>query len=250
LLKYLIAIFLLAVSNLRAGPRIEEESIGLTKYRPIYFLYGSPTSKLQFSFKYQLIRVWPIYAGFTQYMFWELLHDSAPFRDVNYNPEFFNRFSFDSSIVNSLDFGYEHLSNGEKQDKSRSIDKIYTEVHLQGDNGTGAGWELGLRLRYAFRRGEEHSDFDRYAGGMVSLTGRLTHVFGGLFDQGAFSFKINPGGKWANEFQYGNQEVGFSFRLGGIQLAPSIYLQYFHGYAESMLNYDQEEQNFRVGILL
>ncbi len=247
--RYLITTFLLAASLTKADPFFEREDLGLTKYRPIYFLGGNPTSKLQFSFKYQLITVWPLYIGYTQYMFWELLHESSPFRDVNYNPEIFNRIPLESGVLDSLDVGYEHLSNWQPGRDSRSIDNVFVEAHFQGP-ANGGNWESGVRLRQPVRKDWDHGDYDRYAGGRIMLTGRLTQVLGGIFDQGSVHLKIVPGGAWAEEVRYGNQEIGFSFRLGGIDLNPSIFIQYFHGYSETMLNYTHEEQHVRVGILL
>ncbi len=233
----------------RALPESERNGLPLSKYRPIYFLYGVPTSKVQFSFKYQTIESIPLFIGYTQLMFWELLSESVPFRDINYNPEVFYRFKLDEKSLTSIDAGYEHLSNGRDKDSSRSIHRMYLELHLQTPDAKDH-FELNAKVRQPIIRDSNASDYDRYAGGTVTVQAGITEVFSGVFDQGYAYARIAPGGRWLEELQYGSQEVGFSFRLGGLHLAPSIFIQYFHGYAESMLDYRVEEQNFRVGILL
>lgn len=248
--KVVIFIFTFIFCNIGWGkPLIEDQAIGIDRYRPIYFLYGVPTSKLQISFKYRPLEEIPLYATYTQLAFWELLSDSVPFRDVNYNPEFFYRLKIESGLLDSLDMGYEHLSNGAPRTTSRSLDRIFAELHMQAATNGGT-WEFSLRGRQPLKRDEDTADYDRYAGGTLLLQGRLTQVFDGIFDQGSVYFKISPGGRWLEELKYGSQEVGFSFRLNGLRLAPAIFIQYFHGFAESMISYKEEEQNLRIGILL
>ena len=79
---------------------VEEEKrdkFNLTYYEPLYFLFGNPTSKVNFSFKYQGIRDFPLYLGYVQHIFWLLKDDSKPFRDANFNPRVFYRYSFDKN---------------------------------------------------------------------------------------------------------------------------------------------------------
>lgn len=244
-----IILVLLCVLSLNAFAELESEtdSLPLTKYHPTYFIYGVPNSKLQLSFKYQLIKTWPLFIGYTQIGFWRLLENSMPFFDQNYNPELFTRWTVNNETA--IDFGYEHMSNGRDGANSRSIHRVFSEVHFQGPVDGGA-WSLDVRFRQPIIRESDSSEYDRYAGGTLMASARLSQVLTGIFDEGVLYFRILPGGRWLEEPQLGSQEVGFSFRLGGIELSPSIFVQYFHGYAESMLEYKEEVQNLRFGILL
>ncbi|MEZ4816285.1 MAG: hypothetical protein R3A80_13955, partial [Bdellovibrionota bacterium] len=58
-----------------------KDRFNLSYYEPMYFLFGNPTSKVNFSFKYQGIRRIPFYFGYVQNIFWLLKEDSKPFRD-------------------------------------------------------------------------------------------------------------------------------------------------------------------------
>src|SRR5688572_9136616 len=81
---------LLAASNKNEFLHEEEASI-LQRHYPFYFVYGRPLSKLQVSFKTPVVRKFPLYFGYTQFMFWALEEESKPFRDLTYNPELFYR---------------------------------------------------------------------------------------------------------------------------------------------------------------
>ncbi len=72
----------------------------LSTYEPIYAVYAPGTNtdaRLQISLKYQFFGTpgernsWVdgIKFGYTQQMFWDLGHNSAPFRDVSYMPEIY-----------------------------------------------------------------------------------------------------------------------------------------------------------------
>lgn len=90
--------------------------------------------------------------------FWQIYASSSPFRETNYNPEMFVVFPIeDDSLVKmtSLTFAFAHLSNGQGniedvnlpaqvfqdkelapylQNRSRSINYIYTKLDMQYDN--------------------------------------------------------------------------------------------------------------------
>ncbi|MCT4641064.1 MAG: phospholipase A [Bacteriovoracaceae bacterium] len=82
--------------------------------------------KYQFSLKYTPFKIGngEFSIAYTQKSFWQV-YDSAnsrPFRETNYNPEGFIRYRFSKS---SLDFGYEHESNGQEDPASRSWDRFF-----------------------------------------------------------------------------------------------------------------------------
>jgi len=104
--------------------------VRLQQYRPIYFLFGKTDTKIQFSFKVQWIETLPVYFAYTQLMMWDVLKPSAPFRDLNYNPEVFYRWNIDHNASRWLDFGaFEHESNGRAGTASRSWNRLYLRFH-------------------------------------------------------------------------------------------------------------------------
>jgi outer membrane phospholipase A len=61
----------------------------LEGYKPNYFLYGTPDSKIQLSAKVQILEEARLYFGYSQLMFWNISYASSPIADVNFNPELF-----------------------------------------------------------------------------------------------------------------------------------------------------------------
>lgn len=229
--------------------------LSLTQYRPIYFIYGSSPAKMEFSFKYQLSKSFPLYFAYTQLMFWDLKKHSKPFRDIIYHPDFFYRLAlFPSSrtLKTSIDLGpLGHLSNGRDDLASRSLNTFFIQFNFlfplnQANSKTIA---LTTRLTHIYAIEKNNSNIRNYMSPLdLKLT--LTQNHSGIFDQSELSFHFFPGGKYANDWSKGGRELGLSFRLGGLDMTPSLYLQYYNGYMESLLNYDQYENKLRVGISL
>lgn len=48
----------------------------------------------------------------------------------------------------------------------------------------------------------------------------------------------------------GGREAGLVYHVGSANFNPAIYLQYFSGYAESLLHYNQKNNKIRLGLLL
>src|SRR3989344_2368217 len=47
----------------------KEDNLNLVRHQPLYFAYGDPASKVQMSFKYNIVTDIPIYFAYTQIMF-------------------------------------------------------------------------------------------------------------------------------------------------------------------------------------
>ena len=86
-LGFVLMIFLLPA--LSVAEEAQSELIHFYQFKPTYFLMGTPYTKIEFSFKADVIRSVPLYFGYTQLMFWELFVQSPYFYDIDYNPEVF-----------------------------------------------------------------------------------------------------------------------------------------------------------------
>jgi len=110
---------------------------GFSTHKPMFILpatwspdYDGKDTELifQISAKQQLFGShW--YFGYTQESFWSVYNtkDSRPFRETDYNPEIFYRYTPQSDWTWgwNADFGAEHQSNGEDVPKSRSWNRLY-----------------------------------------------------------------------------------------------------------------------------
>jgi phospholipase A1 len=89
--------------------------------------------KFQMSIKKRLLKFygWAFYFSYTQKSFWQTydFRESSPFRENNFNPEFFLRTKMWYGI--RTDLGFEHESNGQTQATSRSWNRIYLTPYYE-----------------------------------------------------------------------------------------------------------------------
>ncbi|MGE4132597.1 MAG: phospholipase A [Bdellovibrionales bacterium] len=226
-----------------------EERI-LQRHSPLYFAYGEPNSKLQLSFKSAVIRGFPLYMAYTQVMFWELNAESKPFRDFTYAPELFYRMNLQEvGWLKSVDFGlFGHNSNGKSGDASRSLDMNYLRFNFERE---GRRWTTRFSTQFAYLHGFDPGN-NRIQDYVGPLTFSLTFIqlFDSWLDKTMLTFSAAPGGKFAQDWDRGGYQVSWAFRLGGLDLIPAFYVQYYYGYAETLLNFDQHNRELRVGLTL
>ncbi len=206
-------------------------------------------AKYQLSFKVQL---WEnvfkndgdLFAAYTQRSFWQVYDDilSSPFRETNYEPELFMKFDTD---FNALGFnlrafviGINHQSNGRSgaRSLSRSWNRIYTDFILQ--RGSLA---VGLKTWYRIpekKENDDNSDITDYLGNgeLFGAYKIKQHVFSFMFRN---NLRLN-GNK-------GAAELGWSYP---ISKNLKVYVQYFVGYGESLVDYNYESNRIGIGLML
>ncbi|UAK26771.1 phospholipase A [Sphingomonas nostoxanthinifaciens] len=226
----------------------------LSSYEPIYAVYGPGTSsdaRLQVSLKYQLFGragartswVDGLMFGYTQQMFWDLGHASAPFRDVNYMPELYYALpplaSVGSWTIGGR-FGLRHDSNGRSGAASRSFNIAYVEPELATTLGA-YDVALGPRAWVYLGSRSDNPQIARYRGN-AGLFGRIGTPDGIQIDA---SGRLNPAsGK-------GAVEALVSYPLPRLFASgPKLYVfgQGFAGYGEDLLDYNRRQTRLRAGI--
>lgn len=226
----------------------EQDDFRIFRHKPIYFAYSNPLTKVQLSFRSSLVETWPIFFGYTQVIFWKLGEESKPFLDATYNPEFFYRIQVKNRTLKSFDIGFwEHNSNGKASFVSRSFDQAYLKANYAFEF---KNWLLTTtaKVSYIYNNDETNADILNYIG-PLDLQVNLIQLYSGIVDKSVLSLSMHPGGKWADHWENGGYELSYSFRLGGVKLVPSFYLQYFRGYGETLLTYNTNEEQFRAGLL-
>lgn len=228
--------------------RKEEDSL-LKRHRPFYFAYGNPSSKIQLSFKVPIIKNQPLYLAYTQQMFWNLSETSKPFQDSTYNPELIYSIDTKYGGLSSIDFSvWSHTSNGKSGDDSRSFNRYYVRFNFDKEY---TRWILrgGVQLSYLTNIEETNSNIQNYIG-PLGVFFSAVQVYKGWIDRSEYTVLISPGGKYADDWGRGGYQFSWSFRLGGLEVMPAFYLQYYVGYAETLLNYDERVNEFRAGFVL
>ena len=184
-----------------------------------------------------------LYGAYTQVSVWQAYNadNSSPFRDTNYEPELFLAFDTDYNLFGlhgrMITLGAVHQSNGRgSADYSRSWNRIYANIVLERGN-----FVCSLKPWWRIPEDEEEDnnpDIADYLGygefrAAYSLKG---HTFATLL-RNNLDFDDNRGAV----------ELDWSFPLFR-QIKG--FVQYFNGYGEVLLNYNERVQRVGVGFLL
>lgn len=200
--------------------------------------------EFQLSFKLKLLedRLFggDLWTAYTQLSHWQAynLDDSAPFRETNYEPELIWTLPLDAEWAGvrarMLNLGFVHQSNGRGEALSRSWNRVYGQVGVErGDVAVLArGW---WRIPES---DDNNPDIEEYLGygDLLAVWTRDVSTFSLLlrhnldFDEGR-----------------GALQLDWSFPLDGHLRG---YVQLFHGYGETLLDYDHQQTAIGIGFLL
>lgn len=217
-------------------------------HQPSYFIFGKENLKMQFSAKYRVAKNYNLYLGYTQVMLWDIYSQSAPFDDINYNPEIFYRLiEGDTKFIRSIDAGYLHTSNGEDGDKSRSMERVFLTTNIA--TNIGRNNLLGeLRLQNIYSKSSGNKDIVDHMG-FWEIKLIVTHVMVHETQRLDIEYRFFAGKSIVN-LGRGGRELGLIYRLGSENFNPAFYLQYYSGYAETLLHYNSKISQVRLGLLL
>jgi phospholipase A1 len=183
-----------------------------------------------------------LWFGYTQLSFWQA-YDTAhsnPFRETNYEPEIIYSYRpehlmLGSTTVSFLNGGLVHQSNGQSLPRSRSWNRIYAQAGLENDIGNNQ--RLALLVRYWKRldgggANDDNPDIVNYLG-HGDLEAR--YYYGpGMLSAIARSRSIQL-------------DLAVSLWPVGIKNS-NLHFQYFDGYGESLIDYNQKHTTLGVGI--
>jgi len=207
--------------------------------------YDDAETKFQLSFKYRLWvtddRKLGVWLRYTQLSTWQLYNadESSPFRDTNYQPELLVSYnpgraigSFRWSLLN---LGINHESNGRSNILSRSWDRIFAEAGFEKGN-------FALLAKAWYRIPESDADDDNpditdyYGYGQVRAFYSWRDRTFTLMGRG------NPKrGKGAVQLSYVSRPL-----MGPLR----GYLQLFHGYGETMIDYNWNQTVVGAGVAI
>ncbi|HBE88196.1 MAG TPA: hypothetical protein DDW67_03545 [Elusimicrobia bacterium] len=222
--------------------------------------------KFQISMKFRLLQpdlyvlkynLFPAYVAYSQKSLWSVGRDSMPFEENNYNPEFFLDYpvrflSIGRFKARAVTVGlFEHESNGLSGELSRSWNRQYVQIRfalearekLEVTNSFLAD-KAALRIKFwgasgfpshnAYLRGlGRKDDFLDYVGrGEVAVSVRNFLWRGSLKDH-----QLDIKTPMFRSHDKDSYEVEFRQQLPYMNF--SVYLQYWYGYGETLLRFDQ-----------
>jgi phospholipase A1/A2 len=200
----------------------------------------------QLSAKHQVFKS-RLYFGYTQISFWQSYdkNNSAPFRETNYNPEFFyrsRRYPFQSGRLGA-DIGFEHESNGQKPPISRSWNLLYVSPYYYQAN-------LLLYVKFRYRFPEDKKEYEGAAVGddNPDITDYLGYNDLQLFYRFLGHHQMHLTLRGNLNTGKGCVALNYSFLLPTGKVS---YLNFriFHGYGESLVDYNRSITRIGAGLM-
>ncbi len=189
-----------------------------------------------------------IFAAYTVRSFWQLFNDddtpsgndiSSPFRETNHEPEIwvqtdpdFDIFGFDMAIAA---FGLNHQSNGRSVNLSRSWNRLFAHFIFQNGN-----FAVGIKPWIIIGDDDDNPDIDDFMG-----HGQITFAY--KWEDHVFTLMSRN--NIESGFSEGAVEASWSFPLWDFPYLKG-YIQYFSGYGESLIDYDNYVNRLGVGVSL
>ncbi len=253
-----------------------QELFRIVAYKPVYILFGNytnninerPTSdnpnnvvkdnvhlqntelKFQLSFKTKgLQNIFgkktggDLWIAYTQTSRWQLYsgYISRPFRETNYEPEVMfvlpTRYEIFGLEGVFAGIGLNHQSNGRSNPLSRSWNRVIAQFGWQAK-----GTSIILRPWW---RVQEPAELDDNPG-IENYIGRMELVY--AFEKNRHDFSVQArhslrGGK----NNRGSLQMDYGFRVYDYL---KLHLQVFHGYGESMIDYNHFQTTVGLGVSL
>lgn len=183
-----------------------------------------------------------LWGAYTQSSRWQVYNgeESRPFRETNYEPEvmlvFRNNYSIAGWKGRMMGVGFNHQSNGRSDPLSRSWNRVIFNIGLDREN-----WAFVLRPWYRIPDGndDDNPDIEDYIGrGDAMLTwAKNGHEITLL---GRHSLRGGDKSHGALQFDWG-------FPINGTFRG---HVQAFHGYGESLIDYNHKASYVGLGISL
>jgi len=230
----------------------------LSENDPMYFVVGARggwTARFQLSFKYRLFdqasgfgkdQPWlaGLYFGYTQNSIWDLESNSKPFRDTSYRPSLFWRWqrTDDKTWIDGLRAGFEHESNGQQGELSRSINILFIRPEWRWKPREVDTFEFTPKI-YGYLDKSDNPDIQKYRGYVD------------------WRFRYDAAGEWivtpvlrTPGSGKGSLLIDASKRIRDLRFGPVggyLQFQYFNGYGEDILDYNvRRKSQFRVGFAI
>lgn len=187
--------------------------------------------------------------AFTSVSWWQAYNSdsSSPFRETNYEPEMIFQYSEPWDLfglpVAITALSLNHQSNGQSGSLSRSWNRIIGTMAFAHDDVVWAvrGWwrvPEDEKLTPDSSQGDDNPDIEKYLGyGDLNMVWKLPY-------SNSLDFKLRNNLRSDNK---GSIQVGWSFPLSKHLFG---YVEYFNGYGESLIYYDQHVSRIGVGFRL
>jgi phospholipase A1 len=224
-----------------------------TLFKDNYFIGGIPVGqairrdrsnvKFQLSILHRLTKsVLPfdtyLFLQFSQKTIWNVFQPSLPMRDLNFNPGVGvgHLIIYKNRYIGKAILMLEHESNGKDSLASRSWNKISLGTHLMLNRHIDAQIKLWIPLIDS----DNNRDILRYNG--IGHFGVNYHTINRRFHAGLLA-------TWRTRSFSFNTQCELSFKINKKE-NQYIFVQYYNGYGENLLDYNQYKSVVRMGFVI
>jgi phospholipase A1 len=204
--------------------------------------YNNFEAKFQISFKTKVIQsaffgLGDIWIGYTQKAHWQVYNKkfSRAFRELNYEPEIIFNFPLKTKLftgnIRQVGFALNHQSNGKDLPLSRSWNRVIFNIGYESND-----WIVNVKPWYRLKDTEdENPEITKYIGDMEVYVNYhyKKHEF--------YTIITHP----LNSLQRGGIQLNYVFPIRGNIRAQA---QFFHGYGETLLDYNHSQTTAGLGI--
>jgi phospholipase A1 len=205
-------------------------------------------AQFQLSVKFPLLvnlfdDTFDIYGAYTNRSFWQIYdEDSAPFRETNHEPEVWVQFHPGWELWGFKNtwnsFGLNHQSNGQGGVLSRSWNRVFAWFTVERGN-------LAMSIKPWYRIPESDSSDDN-----PDIGDFMGHYeLSASYKWGENVFSLMSRNNLESGFSKGAVQASWSFPLWDWPYLKG-YVQWFSGYGQSLIEYDQYANTIGVGFSL
>lgn len=224
-----------------------------TLYKDNYFIFGPPVGtkptkdntniKFQISIRLKLTKntlPWDtyLYLFYTQKVIWDILENSMPMKDLNYNPGLglAKPIYHGDKYIGKVMLNIEHESNGRDSIFSRS----WNRISFGGDIVLTKNVLLHGKFWIPWVDGQHNKDILKYVG--IGQLGAEFMSNNRSFKAGMIFVKRKT---WRLDF---NSILEISWQPKKSNWC--VFAQYYNGYGECLIDYNRFTSQFRVGIAI
>jgi phospholipase A1 len=186
-----------------------------------------------------------LWLAYTQLSFWQIYNASIsrPFRETNYEPELILNGRMDKDLfydwkLRFIQIALNHQSNGQSEPLSRSWNRLMFNFGFEREN-----FDVVLKTWYRFPESttDDNPDIESYLG-YGELSAGYRRNLSGIDWRFSLMFRNNL--RFDNENRSALQ-LGVEANLFG---PLNLYVQYFTGYGESLINYNSYANSIGAGV--
>ena len=254
--KYLLTILIsiILVFGFLVYARATELQSPMSLYHDNFFLFGDEANqtKFQVSAKYNLL--WPfdsgIYVAYSQLTHWYVYGDRDTMHSA-YQPEVLYRFTSGDNPFNNFKIPFVdyiqaapeyHCSTGVEGVDHRAVNEYYGQIQMSVGEIYNFGFNARMFGYYTIcDKNKDINEYQKNYQADIFFKLQSGNVLGLDKEELHCTFSGDPLNK-------GFIEVKFIVRLFTTYIQPHLFLDYYRGYLQDMVTYNQKDNVIRIGI--